>query len=107
MNPHRLHQALATALLLAAASMAGAQTGSSDGSTSANAPTTVTTPGGTPAARAAPSGPRHTEATTASRPASARETETPYHAALKRCVEGSADQRESCIDQAISQYGRS
>jgi hypothetical protein len=31
--------------------------------------------------------------------------DTPYHGALKRCAEGPADQRDSCIDQAIRQYG--
>jgi hypothetical protein len=31
---------------------------------------------------------------------------SPYHDALKHCMEGATTQRDSCIDQAINQYGR-
>jgi hypothetical protein len=29
-----------------------------------------------------------------------------YRSALRRCVEGPQSQRDSCIDRAISQYGK-
>jgi len=37
----------------------------------------------------------------------ASHADSPYHDALKHCMEGAAAQRDGCIDQAISQYGRS
>jgi hypothetical protein len=33
--------------------------------------------------------------------------ESEYRTALKRCVEGQGSQRERCLDDAISRYGRS
>ena len=36
----------------------------------------------------------------------ATHADSPYHDALKRCMEGATAQRDSCIDQAINQYGR-
>lgn len=103
MNPRRLHQALAMALLLGVASFAAGQTGSSAGGTSAKPPSAATASDGG-GMHGAKSGKRH------ARPrmqhdAASHGSETPYHAALKRCVEGPAGQRESCIDQAISQHG--
>ena len=32
--------------------------------------------------------------------------DSPYKAALRRCVTGPESQRDSCLDQAIAQYGR-
>lgn len=37
----------------------------------------------------------------------AYERETPYRSALKRCVEGQAQQRDACLNDAIARYGRS
>jgi len=109
MNPRRLHQALAVALLFGAASMAGAQTSSnSAGSTTGNTGTppaskATSAESGKHAASAA----HHAHARMHSRSGSTRDNESPYHAALKQCVEGPANQRDHCIDQAINQYGRS
>ncbi len=33
--------------------------------------------------------------------------ESEYRTALRRCVEGQASQRDRCLDDAISRYGRS
>ena len=41
------------------------------------------------------------------RAAMASQSDTPYQAALRRCVEGQAQQRDSCLDDAISRYARS
>ena len=38
--------------------------------------------------------------------AEATGTDTAYKAALRRCVTGPESARDSCLDQAISQYGR-
>ena len=38
---------------------------------------------------------------------SASSEETQYRTALRRCVEGQASQRDRCLDDAISRYGRS
>jgi hypothetical protein len=37
----------------------------------------------------------------------ARTQDDPYHTALRRCVEGQASQRDQCLDDAITRYGRS
>jgi len=37
----------------------------------------------------------------------ARTQDDPYRTALKQCVEGQASQRDQCLDDAISRYGRS
>lgn len=37
----------------------------------------------------------------------ARAQDDPYHTALRHCVEGQASQRDQCLDDAISRYGRS
>jgi hypothetical protein len=50
---------------------------------------------------------RHAHAGKHARTASTKAAETPYRAALKQCVQGPASQRDSCIDQAVSQYGHS
>ena len=106
MNPRRLNQAMAVTLLLGGACLASAQTSSSDKSANAGAqPSTSATTKADTGAKHARSGMRHAHAKT--REHSAKESETPYQAALKQCVEGPAGQRDSCIDQAISQYGRS
>lgn len=109
MNPRRLHQALAIALLGAAATMASAQTGTT-ASKPAGAPpaNAATAPTDASAAHTAMTGMRRKQADKAhAAPRRVASTESPYQAALKRCVEGPQAQRDSCIDQAISQYGRS
>ncbi|HEY1327433.1 MAG TPA: hypothetical protein VGI14_10875 [Casimicrobiaceae bacterium] len=99
-----LHQALAITLFLGAASMAAAQTSSSSGSTSASPPPAAPASSASHhASKHAASGMRHGHAKTGA----SHEAESPYQAALKRCVEGPAGQRDNCIDQAIDQYSRS
>ena len=102
MNTRSLHHALAVALLLGATSMASAQT--SPGATTTNAATTAAS---TPSDAGNRHHMRHAHARMHSHGGSATAGETGYHAALKQCVEGAVDQRDRCIDQAISQYGRS
>ena len=37
----------------------------------------------------------------------ANSQDTPYRSALRRCVEGQAQQRDQCLNDAISRYGHS
>jgi hypothetical protein len=108
MNPRRLNQAMAVALLFGAACLASAQTSSSDKSadagTHASASASAKADTGSKHAK---SGMRHAHAKMHAHERSAKAGDTPYHAALKQCVEGPSGQRDNCIDQAISQYGRS
>jgi hypothetical protein len=112
MKLHGLHQACAIALFAVAPIVAGQTSGTASGPTG-------TTSGSNAAAPAQGTMPSHdTSSTHATKPhkhsahVSGTSTQTmshgdsPYQAALKRCVEGPANQRDSCIDQAITQYGR-
>jgi len=51
------------------------------------------------------SGHKHPAHTTAAAPASSQDAA--YQTALRSCVEGPAGQRDSCLDGAISRFGRS
>jgi hypothetical protein len=114
MKLHGLHQACAIALF-AVAPIVAAQT-----SSTASGPTATTSGSNAPASatngkQSAMSDTSRTHATkphkhsahvSGSSTQTMSHSDSPYHAALKRCVEGPANQRDSCIDQAISQYGR-
>jgi hypothetical protein len=113
MKLHGLHQACAIALFAVAPIVAAQTSGTASGPTATTSGSDAVAPA-TNSKQSATSDMSRSHATKPhkhSMQMSGGSTQTmshsdsAYHGALKRCVEGAADQRDGCIDQAIKQYG--
>ena len=111
MNPRRYYPAILGSCLAAFAACAFAQAPA----TGAAAPATGTSAAATSESRPAATAPakaHHATKHGGTRAVRANESnvssaEAQYRMALRQCVEGQASQRDRCLDDAISRYGKS
>lgn len=103
MSARNCYPAILAGCLALLATGAAAQT--SAGTAPAASPPAATT--------SAPAKPHHAKAHHATHARHSHKAQTvsqkgtPYQMALRRCVEGQTQQRDSCLDDAISRYSRS